>query len=101
MRADDIGTMGTFHDDMGELHGITVVVDTNGPKVYIGRCHEMDEVRVILLDVDEHEEGREGRSKHEFVRQAARVGVWKKHARLAIPRSEVASVRPLGEISPD
>ena len=39
--------MGTFHDDMGELHGITVVVDTNGSMVYIGRCHEMDDERIL------------------------------------------------------
>ena len=32
--------MGTFHDDKGELHGITVVVETNGRRIYIGRCDE-------------------------------------------------------------
>ena len=32
--------MGTFHHDKHELHGITVVVDTEGPKVFVGRCDE-------------------------------------------------------------
>jgi hypothetical protein len=93
--------MGTFHDDMGELHGITVVVDTNGSMVYIGRCHEMDDERIVLLDLDEHEDGQDGDSKQEYIRRAARVGVWKKRNRLVIPWARVASVQRLGEISPE
>ena len=91
---------GTFHDDRGELHGITVVVDTTGPKVFIGRCDIMDDDKVILLDVDVHENGQEGRSKVEYIHRAAKFGIWKKHDRVAIPRSEVASVQRLGEIKP-
>jgi hypothetical protein len=93
--------MGTFHNDKGELHGITVVLRTHGAMVYIGRCHELDDERVVLLDVDEHEDGEGGRSSEEFIRQAARVGVWRKHARLVLPRSLVASVMPLGDVAPD
>ncbi len=93
--------MGTFHDDLGELHGITVVVDTSGPMVYIGRCHEADDERVVLRDVDEHEDGREGTSKEELVQRAARFGVWKKHHRLVVPRAEVTSIKRLGEIAID
>ena len=50
--------MGTFHEHTHELHGITVVVDTDGPEIYVGRCHDMDERRVILHDVDVHRDGR-------------------------------------------
>ena len=91
--------MGTFHSGKGELHGITVVVDTLGPKVYIGRCWEMDDRQIVLVDVDEHEEGDGGRSKDEFIRQAAKVGPWKKRDRVALPRSQVGSVMPLGAIT--
>jgi hypothetical protein len=90
--------MGTFHDGMSELHGITVVVDTKGPHVYVGRCHDVEADRVILLDVDRHADGEGGVSKEEFVRRAARVGVWGREARTAIPTSEIASIRRLGEI---
>ena len=90
--------MGTFHDGKGDLHGITVVVDTEGPFVYIGRCWEMDDQRIVLLDVDEFEEGKDGRTKQDFVRKAAQVGVWKKHDRLAVPGSIVKSVTKLGEV---
>ena len=89
--------MGTFHDDLGELHGITVVVDTPGPKVYIGRCHEMTPDGILLLDVDAHEDGADGRSKADYISRAAKVGVWSKHKRLVVPEAEIASVRRLGE----
>ena len=93
--------MGTFHQDKGELHGITVVVDTKGPKVFIGRCWDMDDENVVLLDADEHEDGQDGRSKDQYVRRAAKVGIWKKHDRVMIPLMVVASVKRLGEITSD
>lgn len=90
--------MGTFHDDRHELHGITVVVDTAGPEVYVGRCDDMDERSVILLDADVHRDGDDGRSKAEYLDRAAQLGVWKKFERLTIPLEGVTSVRPLGEL---
>jgi hypothetical protein len=89
--------MGTFHHDKGDLHGITVVVDTAGPRVYVGRCDTMDDDRIVLLDADLHEDGEQGRSKADYVRRAAMVGVWKKLDRVVVPMSEVASVRRLSE----
>jgi hypothetical protein len=89
--------MGTFHQHKGELHGITVVIDTAGDKIFVGRCDEMDEDRVILLDVDEHRDGDDGRSKDEYVARAAKFGIWKKFDRLVVPRREVTSVRRLGD----
>lgn len=91
--------MGTFHSDKGELHGITVVVDTNAATIYIGRCWEMTNERIVLLDVDQHEGAQDGRSKEDFVREAARVGVWKKHDRIELPLSGVASVKRLSEVA--
>ncbi len=91
--------MTIFHEDRHELHGITVVVETVGPLTYIGRCHEIDDENVVLIDVDVHEDGPDGRSKDEFIQKAARVGVWTKHKHLVVPVAEVTSVRRLGEIA--
>jgi len=93
--------MGTFHHGRSELHGITVVVDTRGPKVFVGRCDDLDDHEVILLDADVHEDGANGRSKNDWVREAARWGVWKKLDRVVIPRAEVASVVRLGDLAED
>ena len=90
--------MGTFHQNKSELHGITVVVDTDGPEIFVGRCDDMDDERVFLLDVDVHRDGEGGRSKDDYVQQAARLGVWKKHDRLVVDRARVTSVRRLGDV---
>ena len=90
--------MGTFHDDKHELHGITVVVDTTGPEIWVGRCDDMDEDQILLVDADLHRDGEGGRSKEEYVERAASFGVWKKHDRVRIDRRSVVSVRRLGEL---
>lgn len=91
--------MGTFHQGKGELHGITVVVDTPGPEIFVGRCDDMDARGIFLHDVDVHREGDGGRSKEEYVKRAAQFGVWKKHDHLFIPSEQIASVKRLGEVA--
>jgi hypothetical protein len=96
--------VGTFHSGKGDLHGITVVVDTQGSRVYVGRCDEVRPEGVVLLDADEHDESAPGpggrrRSKAEYLRDAARFGVWKKHERLLVPSAEVRSIQRLGEMA--
>lgn len=92
---------GVFHRDRHELHGITVVVDTLGPEVYVGRCHDLDEREIVLKDVDVHVDGDGGRTKQDYILQAARFGVWTKHASLRIPRHAVVSVTRLGDVVAD
>jgi len=90
--------MGTFHHDRSPLHGITVVVETCGPELYVGRCDDEDERQVVLLDADVHREAEAGPARAEFLRRAAEVGVWGKLRRVVIPRSQVTEVRRLGEL---
>lgn len=90
--------MGTFHEHKGDLHGITVVVDTHGPKVFVGRCDTETPEGIILLDADHHEDGTEGKSKQDYLQQAAKFGVWKKYDRVVVPREEILSVQRLGEL---
>ena len=90
--------MGTFHQDKSELHGITVVVDTNSDAVYVGRCDDMDDHQMILLDADVHRSEGSDQSKEDWVQRAAEYGIWKKFDRLVIPRSDVVSVRRLGDL---
>ena len=86
--------MGTFHQGKHELHGITVIVDTDGPEIWVGRCDDVDDDRVILHDAD----GHRGGDKEAWVERAAKFGVWAKHKRLVVPRARVTSVRRLGEV---
>lgn len=89
--------MGTFHTGKHELHGITVVVESTGAETYVGRCDDILDDRVILLDVDVHHEG-DGPPKEEYLRKAAQWGVFKKHDRLIVDRSQVASIQRLSEL---
>lgn len=90
--------MGTFHSDKGALHGMTVVVSTTGTRVYVGRCDEENGQGISLLDADYHDEGQDGRSNREYLASAAKYGVFKRHDRLHVPRSEIASVTRLGAL---
>ncbi len=90
--------MGTFHTGKHELHGITVVVETEGEETFVGRCDDMDDEKVILLDVDVHRAGESEVSKEDYLRQAAQWGVFAKHRHLVVDRSKVTAVNRLGEL---
>lgn len=89
--------MGTFHDDKGALHGITVYAQA-GETVYVGRCDTLDDERLVLHDADVHVDGRDGRSIEQYLQRAARFGIWKKHDTLVVPVSGLGPVRPLGDL---
>ena len=78
---------------------MTVAVETQGSRVYVGRCHEYDETGILLLDADMHEEGKDGISNADWLKAAVSYGVWKKLDRVLIPRAEILSVRKLGELT--
>ncbi|HEX4498701.1 MAG TPA: hypothetical protein VIE43_23685 [Thermoanaerobaculia bacterium] len=90
--------MGTFHQNRGELHGITVIVDTTGPEIFVGRCNDEDDRGIFLFEADVHLDGEGGRSKEEYVRRVSQLGFWKKHDHLMIPREKIVSVRKLSEV---
>ncbi len=87
------------HGHKSPLHGITVVVDTTGEEVWVGRCDDEDGERVVLLDADSHRDGEDGKSKADWLAGASRYGVWSRHPRVVIPRGRVAAIRPLAELA--
>ncbi|HSM51776.1 MAG TPA: hypothetical protein VLA75_10265 [Thermoanaerobaculia bacterium] len=90
--------MGTFHRGKGPLHGRTVVVDTYGPELYIGRCDDVVEAGVLLQDADLHRDDTGGPGKEAFLARAARVGHWPRIGEVLVPSERVASVRLLAEV---
>ena len=91
--------MGTVHDDKGELHGITIVVETSGPRTYIGRCFEESERGVVLLDVDYHDSQEHEKSKDEYLDRVVKFGQWKKLDQFVVPNDEVVSIRKLADLA--
>ena len=90
--------MGTFHRGKGPLHGRTVVVDTDGPELYVGRCDDVVATGVLLQDVDLHREEAGGPSKEQYLARAAQVGHWPRIGEILVPRERVASIRLLSEL---
>ncbi len=89
--------MGTFHQGKGELHGITVVVETTGPELYVGRCDDVDARGVILNDGDVHNGGA-GPERDRYLAKAVQFGIWKSFDRLIVPADKVVSVRRLADL---
>jgi hypothetical protein len=90
--------VGTFHQDRGELHGITVVVETDGPELFVGRCDRVTEQGVVLQDADVHRQGESEGSRDEYLRRAARFGVWGRFRHLVVPTERVESIRRLADL---
>lgn len=86
--------MGTFHDTTDTLHGMTVVARC-GETVYIGRCHERDETKIVLLGADEHTEGIDQGTNAEYLAKAARYGIWTRHERLVLSTDQVEDLSTL------
>ena len=92
--------MGTFHHGKGELHGITVVVDTHGPEIYVGRCDTVTDDGVWLVGAARHDESvADAKPKQTWVIRAADWGFHPQIERVLVKTTDVASVTPLADVS--
>ncbi len=62
-----------FHPGHSDLHGITVVLETTGDALYVGRYHEETAAGVLLHDVAEHRPEPGGVARDEFLAQDPQV----------------------------
>ena len=86
-----------FHPGHSELHGITVVVETNGPLTYVGRYDSEDSRGVHMLDVGVHD-GSAGGSRDEYVSKSAKYGIRADHKHLVVPADQVVRITRLGSL---
>jgi hypothetical protein len=80
------------------LHGLTVVVDTPGPLLYIGRYDSEDDQMIVLRDAQVRPVGPD-ETKNAILAHSARYGVFKTDDRVEVPRRNVAWVRLLSEVN--
>jgi hypothetical protein len=83
------------HEHKHDLHGITVVVETDGDETWIGRCDDIVDAGVILRDADVFRAGESEGELAAWLERAAQVGVWPHHRRVLVPALRVAAVRRL------
>ena len=87
-----------FHPGHAELHGITVVIETGGPRTYVGRFDSEDRHGVHLLDAAVHDSATTSVSKKDYIRNSARFGIRSEYKHLMVPTAEVARITRLGEV---
>jgi hypothetical protein len=87
-----------FHPGHQALHGITVVLETNGARTYVGRFDTQDEGGVHLLDVAMHDGDDPALSRDEFLRRTLKFGVRVERKHLVVPSGDVAKVIPLSAV---
>lgn len=87
-----------FHPGHQELHGITVVLETSGPRTYVGRFDTQDEQGVHLLNVGVHEQSVGAPSKDEYLQRSARFGIRADHQHLLVPGDQVVKITPLADL---
>jgi hypothetical protein len=100
LKVEEIEAMGTFHDHMGELHGITVVVSKHDGSTWIGRCHSEDAIEVILHDADLHDPALSDEDTEQWLQKAKQFGHWPKVSTIRIARPEVSNLVRLAESTP-
>ena len=79
-------------------HGINVVIETHGPKLYIGRFDSTNGFAALLHDCDVHE-FQPGEDAEAYIRDTAKYGVDVKARDVEVQVMEIRRVRLLGEIA--
>lgn len=77
------------------MHGITVIIDTPGTVMYVGRFDIEDERGVHLINVAIHDAASDG-PPEEFVARSRRYGVRVTRKHLVVPHAEIGVIRRLG-----
>lgn len=78
-------------------HGVNVVVETRGVRVYIGRYDSASAFTALLHDCDVHDFGP-GEDRERYIREAATYGIDVRQRDVSVEVAQVTRVRLLGEI---
>lgn len=90
-----------FHPGHSDLHGVTVVVETDSEALYVGRFHEETTAGILLHDVAEHRDSAGSPSREEFLQRTLKFGVRAVHRHLVVPSATVRRMSRLVEWRPD
>ena len=92
------GSGHVFHPGHHELHGITVVLETNGSRTYVGRFDSQDQRGVVLHDVGVHDASAGAPTRDEYLTRAAKFGIRAEHKHLLVPGDQVVRIRRFADI---
>jgi hypothetical protein len=86
-----------FHPGHHELHGITVVLETNGRETFVGRFDSEDDRGVLMLDVGVCD-GVES-TKEEYIRRSLKYGVRADRKQVVVPKEAVTRITRLADFA--
>lgn len=88
----------TDQDPLLAWIGQTVILDTQGPLLYIGTLEHAHAGFLILTDADVHYASDSRSTRDFYLAQAQEVGVHVNRARVFVARLQVASVSRLSDV---
>ena len=80
------------HPDEAGFHGMTVVVEMNGQRIYVGRCSRFETKEMVLVHCDKHEPTDGAPDRASYIEKARTMGHWPKIDKILLPRTEIRSV---------
>jgi hypothetical protein len=89
-----------FHPGHHDLHGITVIVFTRGPRTLVGRFDAEEGEHITLNGVALHEEGTGSTGRDAWLMHTKTYGVAVMAPRAMVPREDVVRIVKLGEWTP-
>jgi hypothetical protein len=82
----------TFHDDpLARFLEQDVVLDTQGPLLYLGTLREITPAALVLVNADVHDSNDSRASKDLYIVESRVLGVRVNRAAVVVMRSQVAS----------
>lgn len=90
--------MGTEQEEIAEMLGAVVVLDTVTPFIYIGTLKAWQDHVIVLEHVDVHDvsDGRSG--KEVYALEARRTGVQQNRVRVMVRKDQVVGVSRLSDV---
>ena len=85
-------------EELRELSGLEVVVDTRSPYVYLGTLAEYSDAFLTLRDVDVHDTTDSRSTKEVYIMNARKFGIQRNRANVKIRRTEVVSISLLSDV---
>jgi hypothetical protein len=85
-------------DPVSGMVGKVVVMDTQGPLIYIGTLTQANDAYYVLADADVHDSNDSRASKDLYVVETRDLGVRINRNRVLVMRSQIASVSLISDV---
>lgn len=89
-----------FHPGHEELHGVTVVVESDTGRTWVGRYHERNERGVLLRDVAIHDAASAIQPRDAWIDRQIRFGIHAEERHVVVPADQAGRIVPLMEWKP-